>query len=69
MYEKNEYGTCEIVDEGVKMGMAAFSVFAMVRTYKAKSLMLFADDIWLYQYHKPDYLEMPKVVFDISRII
>lgn len=27
------------------------------------------DDIWLYQYHKPEYMGVPKIVFETARII
>ena len=45
------------------------SVVSIVRQSRVKSLLFFLDDIWLYQYHKPEYRGVPEVVFEMARVI
>lgn len=45
------------------------SIFTVIRHRKIKSLLFLVDDLWLYQYHKPQYLGLPQIVFESVRII
>lgn len=41
----------------------------MFRVRKSKNVFFFLDDIWLYQYHKPEYKGTIAEVFETARIL
>lgn len=44
--------------------MAIFlAILEIVRHYKIKSVLLLANDLWLYEYHKKDYYGTVNIIF------
>lgn len=68
-YEMNEAGSCVIKSEVFDLIVRIRPFLNFVRKGSLKFMFMVLDDLWLYEYHKPNYTGQVKVVFSTIKFI